>query len=75
MLLGEAEAERGALARALLRRLVAREPARNEPAAEDVLAERVQLCVQLAAYFTHEATRTPYRPNPLARTLTVTLTP
>ena len=75
VLLGEAEAERGALARALLRRLVAREPARNEPAAEDVLAERVQLCVQLAAYFTHEATRTPYRPNPLARTLTVTLTP
>ena len=75
VMLGEAEADRGALARALLKRLVAREPARSEPAAEDVLAERVQLCVQLAAYFTHEATRTPYRPNPLARTLTVTLTP
>ena len=59
VLLGEAEADRGALARALLKRLVAREPARNEPAAEDVLAERVQLCVQLAAYFTHEATLTP----------------
>jgi hypothetical protein len=57
VLLGEAEADRGALARALLSRLVARAPAlsRNEPPAEDVLAERVRLCVQLAAYFTHEA--------------------
>ena len=75
VMLGEAEADRGALARALLKRLVAREPARHEPAAVDVLAERVQLCVQLAAYFTHEATLTPYRPNPLTRTLTVTLNP
>ena len=74
-MLGEAEAERGALARALLQRLVARAPARSEPAAEDVLAERVHLCVQLAAYFTHEATLTPYRPNPLARTLTATFIP
>ena len=55
VLLGEAEADRGALARALLQRLVARAAARNGPAAEDALSQRVQLCVQLAAYFTHEA--------------------
>ena len=55
VLLGEAEADRGALARALLQRLVTRAAAHSGPAAEDALAQRVQLCVQLAAYFTHEA--------------------
>ena len=55
VLLGEPEAGRGAVARALLHRLVARAAARDGPAAEDVLAQRVQLCVRLAAYFTHAA--------------------
>ena len=53
VLLGEAEADKGAVARALLARLVSGYS--NGLAADNGLAERVQLCLQLAAYFTHEA--------------------